>query len=276
MYIYLYQYKIIILNCNNSICSGDNTKDKKCLPRCGIINNEIVKCSNKDDCCSSEGYCGTDDKFCFASKGCQPQYGICKCGENFDNGACSGGYCCSKQGFCGTTSKFCATSNCQINYGFCAQNNYTCEDDQCCSSEGYCGTDDKFCFASKGCQPQYGICKCGSKFDNGGCSGGYCCSNQGYCGATSEFCATRCQPQYGICKCGGKFDNGACSGGYCCSNQGYCGTTSEFCATSNCQIKYGFCAQNNYTCKDVKAKFIPEDGEVVDCKENDDGYVKSL
>ncbi|OUM56479.1 hypothetical protein PIROE2DRAFT_18907 [Piromyces sp. E2] len=114
-------YKAVAMEC-------DNTKDKKCLPRCGIINNDIVKCSNKDDCCSSEGYCGTDDKFCFASKGCQPQYGICKCGENFDNGACSGGYCCSKQGFCGTTSKFCATSNCQINYGFCAQNNYTCED----------------------------------------------------------------------------------------------------------------------------------------------------
>ncbi|OUM56515.1 carbohydrate-binding module family 18 protein [Piromyces sp. E2] len=111
-----------------------------------------------------------------------------------------------------------------------------CPKDQCCSSEGYCGTDDKFCFASKGCQPQYGICKCGNKFDKG-----------------------------------------ACSGGHCCSNQGYCGITSEFCATSNCQIKYGFCAQNNYTCEDIRAKFIPEnDNEVVNCEENDDGYVKSL
>jgi len=86
-----------------------------------MIDGEAVVCEN-DRCCSADGYCGTEDDFCFSNKdkGCQAEYGICKCGEKANEGICSSDYCCSADGYCGTTNDFCSVDNgCQTYYGRC-------------------------------------------------------------------------------------------------------------------------------------------------------------
>ncbi|OUM63579.1 carbohydrate-binding module family 18 protein [Piromyces sp. E2] len=61
----------------------------------------------------SKDYCGTTAAYCSASKGCQSQYGDCKCG-NKTFGKCTSGQCCSKKGYCGTTEAYCsAAKGCQ-------------------------------------------------------------------------------------------------------------------------------------------------------------------
>jgi len=109
------------------ICKDDNVNDKKCLPRCGIVDGEeIGSCEDKYDCCSADGYCGTGKEFCYSSNGCQPKYGICRCG-NDENDICSDGYCCSSKGYCGTTNAFCSIDNgCQTEFGQCTNNGHTC------------------------------------------------------------------------------------------------------------------------------------------------------
>ncbi|OUM56805.1 hypothetical protein PIROE2DRAFT_49236, partial [Piromyces sp. E2] len=197
-------------------------------------------------CCNSEGYCGTSENYCYSSKGCQPLYGICQCGETDNAGTCSNDYCCSKKGYCGLTSDFCSTNNYSTKENKCSAarcgkigDNETlqCPSGQCCNSEGYCGTSENFCYSSKGCQPLYGICQCGET-DNAG----------------------------------------TCSNDYCCSKKGYCGLTSDFCSTNNCQTGFGQCDQNNYTCEDVKLKLVANknNDEIVDCEENENGYVSEL
>jgi len=103
--------------------------DKKCLERCGEqFGNH--SCSNKDDCCSADGYCGTANEFCYSSQGCQDQFGVCKCGVDYDNGRCTS-KCCSANGFCGTTNAFCSIANgCQKPYGMCTEtdNKSTCSE----------------------------------------------------------------------------------------------------------------------------------------------------
>jgi len=113
----------------HSKCTEDSTKENKCsTARCGKISeSETLQCPS-GQCCNSEGYCGTSENYCYSSKGCQPLYGICQCGETDNAGTCSNDYCCSKKGYCGLTSDFCSTNNCQTGFGQCDQNNYTCED----------------------------------------------------------------------------------------------------------------------------------------------------
>jgi len=95
--------------------------DKKCLERCGEA-FENHSCSNKDDCCSADGYCGTANEFCYSSQGCQDQFGVCKCGVDNENGRCTT-KCCSASGFCGTANAFCSIANgCQKPYGVCTEN----------------------------------------------------------------------------------------------------------------------------------------------------------
>jgi len=98
-------------------CSEDNTKQKKCIFRCGKDNG---KCPN-GLCCSKKGYCGTTSTFCSPSLGCQSAFGKCietRCGKGI--GQCPDGQCCSKKGYCGTTSEFCSSSlGCQSNFGKC-------------------------------------------------------------------------------------------------------------------------------------------------------------
>ncbi|OUM56672.1 carbohydrate-binding module family 18 protein, partial [Piromyces sp. E2] len=110
-------------------CNEDSTKENKCsAARCGKISeSETLQCPS-GQCCNSEGYCGTSENFCYSSKGCQPLYGVCQCGENNDAGTCSSDYCCSKKGYCGTTTAFCAKENCQSGFGKCEENGYTCAD----------------------------------------------------------------------------------------------------------------------------------------------------
>jgi len=67
------------------------------------------KCSD-GQCCNSDGYCGTTADFCSSSKGCQLDFGDCKCGIEF--GKCSSDICCNKDGKCGTTEDYCSIENC--------------------------------------------------------------------------------------------------------------------------------------------------------------------
>jgi len=111
-----------------SICKDDNVNDKKCLPRCGIVDRqEFGSCEDKYDCCSKDGYCGTSKEFFYSSNGCQPEFGVCRCGEGM--GSCSedDGYCCSQKGYCGTTNAFCSIDNgCQSGFGHCNEEVNTC------------------------------------------------------------------------------------------------------------------------------------------------------
>ena len=119
--------KDLTLNCipcstingqNGFVCKGDNSKEIKCLPKCGIIDGEIVKCSD-NQCCSEEGYCGTGEEYCYSSNGCQPEYGVCRCSNN-EKDICSNGYCCSAKGYCGDTNAFCSLEKgCQSEFGEC-------------------------------------------------------------------------------------------------------------------------------------------------------------
>ncbi|OUM62360.1 carbohydrate-binding module family 18 protein, partial [Piromyces sp. E2] len=87
--------------------------------RCGK-DYQNQSCTNQDDCCSADGYCGTSKEFCYSSNGCQAGFGICKCGEKYSNGQCNNNHCCSSSGYCGTTNAFCSIANgCQKSYGIC-------------------------------------------------------------------------------------------------------------------------------------------------------------
>ncbi|OUM68742.1 carbohydrate-binding module family 18 protein, partial [Piromyces sp. E2] len=50
--------------------------ERKCLPKCGEIDGEKVKCP-KGQCCSKDGVCGTTPDFCSIEKECQSEFGEC-------------------------------------------------------------------------------------------------------------------------------------------------------------------------------------------------------
>jgi len=80
------------------------------------------------ECCSKYGWCGTSDRHCSRSSGCQSEFGQChgsdkvpvgtkdKCGKGY--GKCGKGKCCSKYGWCGKGDAYCA-AGCQKKYGLC-------------------------------------------------------------------------------------------------------------------------------------------------------------
>jgi len=80
------------------------------------------------ECCSEHGWCGTSDKHCELSNGCQSEFGLCysdeetpidikgKCGEKY--GRCKEGKCCSRYGWCGTGDDYCG-EGCQSEFGTC-------------------------------------------------------------------------------------------------------------------------------------------------------------
>ena len=232
----------------------------------------IGSCS-KGRCCSKYGWCGTSEKHCSVSQGCQTKFGVCtgtteiidnslsiskddRCGK--EHGRCPAGKCCSKYGWCGSSDKYCEISRgCQSEFGECSgtqtstkttsktettktsvkpytsvptissdgkcgQGHGACPDDKCCSKYGYCGTTYEHCYISKGCQLGFGSCidntktsttspqpttpanqkistngKCGK--EDGRCPNGYCCSQYGWCGNTSDYCGKGCQSEFGVC-----------------------------------------------------------------------------
>jgi len=97
------------------------------MARCGMVGDrDYGKCSGKFECCSADGYCGTSEGFCYSSGGCQPDYGMCRCG-NEKGDICAEGYCCSGKGYCGTTNEFCSVDKgCQLEFGTCNETEYTC------------------------------------------------------------------------------------------------------------------------------------------------------
>ena len=119
----------------------------------------------------------------------------------------------------------------------------------CCSADGYCGTGKEFCYSSKGCQPQYGICRCGEN--------------------------------YGKCQCSTE-ENGICeeeSIEFCCSSKGYCGFTNEFCSLNKgCNESFGKCWNKDNTCNDIKERLnINEENESqFQCEENEEGLAKLM
>ncbi|KAF5664347.1 keratin-associated 5-4 [Fusarium heterosporum] len=195
-------------------------------------NGKTCKGSTYGDCCSKEGYCGSQDH---CKAGCQTGFGTCD--EASSN--------ISTDGNCGKNGKTCKGSV----FG------------DCCSEYGYCGKGDTFC--RTGCQKGFGLCtgissdsECGTR--NGKtCAGsglGNCCSSNGYCGSTASHCGQGCQKgassacltkdipsldstcgnKVGLTCAGGPFN------GQCCGSTGYCGTTSTHCGT-NCQKGFGRC-----------------------------------
>jgi len=175
------------------------TKDNYCKPESGC-QSEYGTCKTNDDskkisnnnrcgkdygscpsgqCCSKYGWCGTDDKYCLAAKGCNPEFGKCK-----------DAYPVSTDGKCGKDSG-------------------RCPSDKCCSKYGYCGTSDKYCSIDKGCQSLFGRCtsstktemktstngKCGK--EDGKCPSGQCCSKYGWCGTSSKHCGEGCLSEFG-------------------------------------------------------------------------------
>ncbi|OUM68743.1 carbohydrate-binding module family 18 protein [Piromyces sp. E2] len=57
-------------------CIRDEASERKCLPKCGEIDGEKVKCP-KGQCCSKDGVCGTTPDFCSIEKECQSEFGEC-------------------------------------------------------------------------------------------------------------------------------------------------------------------------------------------------------
>jgi len=111
-------YGDLIINCKNKI-STDGT--------CGMNKG---KCPD-GECCSRFGWCGTSEKHCLVSNGCQSKFGNCilltpspdlpistngRCGEKY--GKCPSGQCCSRYGWCGKSSDYCDIG-CQSIYGDC-------------------------------------------------------------------------------------------------------------------------------------------------------------
>lgn len=108
---------------------------------CGLSSKSKATCkgSTFGDCCSSSGWCGSDDGHC--ASGCQSTYGTCTLGGVTTDGTCGAGH-----------------------------NDFTCGDwpaGHCCSSSGYCGSGASFC--GKGCQ--------NGCLDGGTCSFGTCGGN---------------------------------------------------------------------------------------------------
>ncbi|KAG4102105.1 RNI-like protein, partial [Neocallimastix lanati (nom. inval.)] len=158
-------------------CKSDKTNVISSDGRCG---KDYGSCPS-GQCCSKYGWCGTDDKYCLAAKGCNPEFGKCK-----------DAYPVSTDGKCGKDSG-------------------RCPSDKCCSKYGYCGTSDKYCSIDKGCQSLFGRCtsstktemktstngKCGK--EDGKCPSGQCCSKYGWCGTSSKHCGEGCLSEFGNC-----------------------------------------------------------------------------
>jgi len=73
-----------------------------------------------------------------------------------------------------------------------------CSEGQCCNKDGFCGITADFCSPTKGCQLEYGECKCGTEF--GKCPSDTCCNKDGKCGTTEDYCKVdSCSPEFGKC-----------------------------------------------------------------------------
>ena len=151
----------------NLIVANDGT--------CGIKNGKTCP---EGQCCSTFGYCGTDDNYCIYY--CDPEHSECK--AFYPN--------ITQDGTCGI------------------KNGKTCPPGECCSTFGYCGKDDHFC--KYYCDEKFSECKpsdpnaskdglCG--IENGKtCPEGECCSIFGYCGQNDDFCKKYCDSKYGECE----------------------------------------------------------------------------
>ncbi|KAI6754647.1 hypothetical protein HG530_012399 [Fusarium avenaceum] len=227
--------------CGNSTahCGNLCTPDfGKCGPpsnitfdgQCGPANGKICLDSGYGNCCSVDGWCGSETTHCGA--GCQKGFGNCTLTNAGD---------ISTDGFCGKNGKTCKGST----FG------------DCCSAEGYCGKDGH---CDAGCQSKFGSCNAETNISTDGfcgkngktCKGstyGDCCSAEGYCGKTNH-CDAGCQSKFGSCNaetnistdgfCGknGKTCKGSTYGD-CCSAQGYCGKDAH--CDAGCQIAFGTC-----------------------------------
>jgi len=156
--------------------SNNNTSSYSTTGKCGP-NDGICQYGQ---CCSKYGWCGTSEKHCLISNGCQSEFGNCsdtlkvssnsQCGKKI--GKCPAGQCCSKYGWCGTTEKHCSVEQgCQSEFGDCkktiviptstngrcGEENGICPNSKCCSKYGWCGTTDAYC--GSGCQSEFGKCK---------------------------------------------------------------------------------------------------------------------
>jgi len=195
------------------------SKNYQCGPGYG-------KCPS-DQCCSKYGWCGKNNNYCSAQRGCQSKYGQCtskdiistngKCGKV--DGRCPTGQCCSEYGYCGKSEKHCyLEQGCNSEFGECKSGKVTsssrcgvndghCASGKCCSKYGWCGTSEDHCSLDKGCQSEFGDCtpsktsavkgRCGK--DYGKCPSGECCSKYGWCGKGNGYCGSGCQSKYGKC-----------------------------------------------------------------------------
>ena len=132
--------KIMILVLSIITLSLVTSWDEEGLGRCGGIYGD---CGGSNECCSKFGFCGVMDIHCHFSKGCQPQYGICKevDYEHYDPDSRS-------------VEDFEITPD-----GKCGPANGACPEGVCCSKEGECGTTDDHCLVTRGCKSLFGDCK---------------------------------------------------------------------------------------------------------------------
>ncbi|KAH6560288.1 hypothetical protein BASA60_000001 [Batrachochytrium salamandrivorans] len=119
-------------DCQNFFGTCDPPSDLRKVPvttdaRCGKEVN--ARCEGVE-CCSDDGYCGSDKDYCDA--GCQPGYGLCNPLSRPQ------GLTVSPHGKCGRGSKF------------------GCRPGFCCSRYNYCGLGEEYC--DVGCQPLFGTC----------------------------------------------------------------------------------------------------------------------
>jgi len=67
--------------------------------------------------CIRFGWFESDSNYCSVSKGCQSEFGECRCGKN-EFGSFPKGLCYSKYGWCGLDTKYCSMiKGCQLKYG---------------------------------------------------------------------------------------------------------------------------------------------------------------
>ncbi|KAF3037815.1 hypothetical protein E8E12_006794 [Didymella heteroderae] len=176
---------------------------------CGSASGQTCIGSTFGSCCSSYGYCGRTDIYCFSTEGCQSGYGECTTPPSVSS-----------------TSPASPTSTEKVSLdGTCGgDNGYVCPGSglgDCCSPYGWCGSSNSHCGA--GCQNAFGVCSGPTPTGtaplptstlkvslNGACGGntgqtcsgstfGTCCSEYGYCGSTDVYCTGACQPTFGTC-----------------------------------------------------------------------------
>ncbi|KAI6353044.1 hypothetical protein MCOR32_011012 [Pyricularia oryzae] len=118
--------------------------------KCGSEHRRTCLGSEFGDCCSVNGWCGSDDSYC--GTGCQPGFGDCSPAQASS----------TQPGPTDTVSvpgPSSSSSSLTVSQDATCGDGVTCEGSafgNCCSINGWCGSDDSYC--GMGCQAGFGTC----------------------------------------------------------------------------------------------------------------------